>query len=45
MGLYRRKEPFRDSTFEYVLEVDFQIQAFAQYINLTEKIIENEEKD
>lgn len=41
MGLYKSRQIFKNDSFQYVIEVDFQLNSFYEYIELTEKIIEN----
>lgn len=45
MGLYRHRQVFDSSSFQYVLEVNFQLDSFREYINLTEKTVENDIKE
>jgi hypothetical protein len=41
----RAKDQFRDENFNYIIDIDFQIYAFYEYIKLTEQIIEKEIKE
>lgn len=45
MGLGRARKVFNNDDFQYVLEVDFQLDSFREYLKLTEKVINNEIKD
>lgn len=42
MALSRIREVFREDSFNYILEVDFRIDAYRDYLRLTEQIIEDE---
>jgi len=42
MGLYRHRPVFKDEKFQFVIEVDFQLYSFKDYIKITEQIIEKE---
>jgi len=43
MGLYRHRSIFNDG--KHIIDIDFQLQSFTDYIKITEKIIEKEIKD
>lgn len=45
MAQYRYRQVFDKNSFQYVIEVDFQLQSFREYIRITEQTIENEIKD
>ncbi len=45
MGLRRHRLVFDNENFEYILEVDFQLDSFKEYINITEEIVDNEIKE
>ncbi|MFZ1291292.1 MAG: hypothetical protein WAR79_14440 [Melioribacteraceae bacterium] len=45
MGLYRHRQVFNNNSYQYVLEVDFQLDSFREYIKLTEKTVENDIKE
>lgn len=45
MGLFRHRKVFNDDEFQYVIEVDFQLYSFKEYIKITEQIIEKEIKE
>ncbi len=45
MGLYRHRQVFNNDSYQYVLEVDFQLDSFREYIKLTEKTVENDIKE
>jgi hypothetical protein len=44
MPVFRIRKEFVSSNFEYGLEVDFQLESFSEYINITEELIEKEIK-
>jgi len=45
MGHYRHRAIFDNESFQYVLEVDFQLDSFREYIKITEQTIDNEIKE
>ncbi|MCF8234820.1 MAG: hypothetical protein K9G67_07320 [Bacteroidales bacterium] len=45
MGIYTSRETFNDENFQFLIEVDFQLFSFKEYIKLTEKIIDREIKE
>ena len=40
MAAYVTRGVFNSKEFQYVLEIDFQIDSFREYIHLTEKVID-----
>lgn len=44
MGLIIAKKCFLNANFQYVVDIDFQLDAFLEYINMTQKTIEKEVK-
>ncbi len=45
MGVYRIRQVFNNDLFQYAIEVDFQLDSFREYIELTEKTVENDIKE
>lgn len=44
MGLNRSKQVFKSDKFDYTIEVDFQLNAFIEYIKITQETIDKEVK-
>lgn len=45
MGLHSNRQVFNNNTYQYVVEVDFQLDSFREYIKITEKTVENDIKN
>ncbi|MDZ4668402.1 MAG: hypothetical protein SGJ00_11025 [bacterium] len=44
MGAYRHQQVFDNDSYQYALEVAFQLDTYREYIKLTEKTVENDIK-
>lgn len=42
MGLHIHRQVFDNNSYQYITEVDFQLESFSEYIKLTEKTVEND---